>query len=211
MKKFIQEQQLLRNIQHNNGSQGFINVCKLLSEYQDESLNSLFGEDIQKEADLVLAEIEEEVIGKTKSLTAAHKKVFHAKDSKTKEVLKKSAQENSNKLAHRGFHRVECPSCKCTSTVIGEPYGKGTIENKEDEIIVRQSILPTKFNCTACELKLNGYNSLAAADIANHYTRRNNYSPEEYYDMINPEDYDSINEKYNEIKDYYEDGGWNNE
>ena len=190
---------------------GFYKCCKILSEFQDESLNSLFGEDIQKEANLILEEIKEEEIGKTKSLIAAHKKVFDAKEAEAQEILRNSAQENGDKLAYRGYHRVECPSCKCTSTVIGEPYGKETIENTEDEIIVRQSILPTKFSCTACELKLNGYNSLAAAGIANHYTRRNNYSPEEYYDMINPEDYDSLNEKYNEIKHYYEDGGWNNE
>ena len=192
---------------------GFYKCCKILSEFQGESLNSLFGGDIRKEAELILAEIEEEVIGKTKSLIAAHKKVFDNKEKEAQEALRKSAQENCDKFAYRGYHRVKCPACDCTSTVIGEPYGKETVENKKDEIIVRQSILPTKFSCTACELKLNGYNSLAAAGIANHYTRRNNYSPEEYYDMINPEDYDSITEKYNEIRHDYEDwdGGWNNE
>lgn len=193
---------------------GFYKCCKILSEFQGESLNSLFGDDIQKEAELILAEIEEEVIGKTKGLIAAHNKVFSNKEAELQEALRKTAQENGDKLAHRGYHRVDCPACGCVSTVIGEPYGKDTIENADNEIIVRQSILPTKFNCTACELKLNGYNSLSAAGIANHYTRRQNYSPEEYYDMINPEDYDSLNEKYHEIQEKladYWDGGWNNE
>lgn len=193
---------------------GFYECCKILSEFQGESLKSLFGDDIQKEAELILAAIEEEVIGKTNSSIAAHNKVFSNKDIELQESLKKAAQENGDKLAHRGYHRVECPACMCISTVIGEPFGKDSIEIIDEEIIVRQSILPTKFNCTACELKLNGYNSLSAAGIANHYTRRQSYSPEEFYDMINPEDYDSLNEKYQEIQERladYWDGGWNNE
>jgi hypothetical protein len=193
---------------------GFYKCCKILSEFQGENLNTLFGDDIQKEAELILVEIEEEVIGKTRGLISAHNKVFANKDAELQETLRNTAHENGEKLAFRGYHRVTCPACQCVSTVIGEPYGKDTIENTNNEIIVRQSILPTKFNCTACELKLNGYNSLSAAGIANHYTRRQNYSPEEYYDMVNPEDYDSLTEKYHEIQEKladYWDGGWNNE
>lgn len=190
---------------------GFYKCSKILCEFQDETLNSLFGGEIQKEAELILAEIEEEVIGKTKSLIAAHKKVFDNKETEIQEKLKEAAQKNGDRVAYRGFHRVQCPACNCTATVIGEPYGKENVENNDDEIIVRQSILPTKFNCIACELKLNGYNSLSAAGIANHYTRRNTYSPEEYYDMINPEDFDTITERYNELNPDEGDWGWNNE
>ena len=176
---------------------GFYKCCQILCDFQGESLNSLFGDDIQKEADLILAEVEESVIGKTKSLIAAHSKVFDWKDAEKKEELKEAAKKNGDRLSYRGYHRVECPSCKCTATVFGEPYGKQNVENNEDEIIVRQSILPTKFQCIACELKLSGYSSLKAANIGNHYTRRNTYSPEDYYDMINPDDEDMITERYN--------------
>lgn len=189
---------------------GFYKCCQILCEFQDESLNSLFGDDIEKEAHLILTEVEESVIGKTKSLIAAHSKVFEGKDLEKKEELKENSEKIGEKLSYRGHHRVECPSCKCMATVFGEPYGKQNVENNEDEIIVRQSILPTKFSCTACELKLNGYSSLKAAGIGNHYTRRNKYSPEEYYDMINPDDSDMITERYNELNPP-EDYGWSNE
>jgi len=189
---------------------GFYRCCQILCEFQGESLNSLFGNDIEKEAELILTEVEESVIGKTKSLIAAHSKVFEGKDEEKKIELKEEAQKSSERLSYRGYHKVECPACKCPAAVFGEPYGKQNIENKEDEIIVRQSILPTKFSCTACELKLNGYSSLKAAEIGNHYTRRNVYSPEEYYDMINPDDSDTITERYNELNPP-EDYGWSNE
>ncbi|MDO3695990.1 hypothetical protein QVZ41_14150 [Wenyingzhuangia sp. chi5] len=189
---------------------GFYKCCKILCEFQGESLNSLFGDDVQKEADLILAEVEESVIGKTKSLIAAHSKVFGGKEPEKKAELKETAQKSGDRLSYRGHHRVECPSCKCTATVFGEPYGKQNVESNEDEIIVRQSILPTKFHCIACELKLINYSSLKAAGIGNHYTRRNIYTPEEYYDMINPDDSDMITERYNELNPP-EDWGWSNE
>lgn len=189
---------------------GFYKCCQILCDFQGESLNSLFGDEIQKEADLVLAEVEESVIGKTKSLIAAHSKVFEGKDAEKKKELKEAAQKNGDKLSYRGHHRVECPACKCTATVFGEPYGKQNVENNEDEIIVRQSILPTAFHCIACEVKLTSYSSLKSAGIGNHYTRRNIYSPEEYYDMINPDDTDTITERYNELNPP-DDWGWSND
>lgn len=178
---------------------GFYKCCKILSEFQGESLNSLFGDEIQSEAEVILAEVEEEVIGKTKSQIAAHQKVFENKPKENQESLKEEAQKIGDKLSTKGYHRVDCPACKNIATVIGEPYGKEHLENSDLHIIVRRSILPTKFSCSACELKLNGYSSLKAAEIANHYTRKITYSPEEYYEMINPDDYDAITERYNEF------------
>lgn len=189
---------------------GFYKCCQILCEFQCESLKSLLGEDIEKEAKIILADVEENVIEKTKSLIAAHNKVYGGKSKEKKEELKESAELNGDGLSYRGYHRVECPSCKCTATVFGEPYGKQIVENNDYEIIVRQSILPTKFSCTACELKLEGYSSLQSAGIGNHYTRKNSYSPEEYYDMINPDDSDTITERYNELNPP-EDYGWSNE
>lgn len=190
---------------------GFYKCCKILTEFQGESLNTVFGEEIQAEAELILEEIEEEVIGKTKGLIAAHKKVFENKDEEVQNTLKEEAIKTGTALASRGYHRVDCPACGCVATVFGEPYGKQRLEHTVEEIIVRQSILPTKFSCKACELKLTGYSSLKAADIANHYTRTNWYTPEEYYDLIHPDDEDSITQRYNELnppEDYW---GWNND
>ena len=190
---------------------GFYKCCKLLSEFQGESLNSLFGDEIQKEAELILEEVEEEVIGKTKSSIAAHKKVFENKDPDSQAELKATAEKTGASLAYKGYHRVKCPACGCQGAVFGEPYGKQKVEHTDDKIVVRQSILPTKYNCTACELKLTGYNTLKAADIANHYTRTNWYNPEEYYDLINPDDEDSITQRYNEINPPEGYWGWNND
>jgi hypothetical protein len=41
-------------------------------------------------------------------------------------------------------------------------------------------------------LKLEGYAELAAADLGAQYTRTTRYSPEEYYELINPDDVERV-------------------
>jgi hypothetical protein len=190
---------------------GFYKCCKVLCEFQDESLLTLFGEEIEREANVILAEVAKEILGKTKALIAAHKKVFENKDQHDQIILKRNADKNSENLASKGHHRTECPACQCMGTVIGEPFGKSMTENKDFEIVVRQSILPTKFHCIGCELKLTGFSALLAAGIGNHYTRRTTFSPEEYYDLINPEDNEAITERYTELNPPDGFDEWNNE
>ncbi|MBW3524685.1 hypothetical protein [Chryseobacterium sp. NKUCC03_KSP] len=188
---------------------GFYGCCKILSESQNETLKSLFGDEIEKEADLILNETEEKVVGKTQNLIAAHKKVFENKSPEDQQALKEEAVKNGDKLSHAGHHRVNCPACTSVATVVGEPYGKEFINHLDDEIVVRRSILPTKFQCPACELKLNGYSALTAAKLQDHYTRRITYSPEDYYDMISKFDYDAIGDIYNEYERF--ENEYNNE
>ncbi len=181
---------------------GFYKCCKILAESQDESLESLFGDEIAKEAEVILAEVQEELIGKTKSLIAAHKKVFEAKEESERINLSAESEKKGELLSHMGHHRINCPACNSIATIHGESYGTDQVEHTDDEIIVRQSVLPTKFNCPACELKLTGYGALTAAGIADHFTHRSNYTPEEYYDMINPNDEHAM-DRFAEEHGYY--------
>lgn len=88
------------------------------------------------------------------------------------------------------------------ATVQGDTYGQEQIENKDNEIIVRQSVIPTKFSCKSCGLKLNGYAELMAANVADYFTHRVHYTPEEYYELIDPNDRDAMN-SYAEIHGYF--------
>jgi hypothetical protein len=61
----------------------------------------------------------------------------------------------------------------------------------------------------ACDLKLAGYSELYAAGIADHFTRRQEYTPEEYYGLIDPSDDEAMNAHMRAIRyDYNE---FNNE
>lgn len=59
------------------------------------------------------AEIQEEVVSKTKSTIAAHARVFQNKDDNIINRLSDDAEKESERLAFKGHHRVKCPSCGC--------------------------------------------------------------------------------------------------
>lgn len=181
---------------------GFYKCCKVLAEAQGESLVSLFGDDEAKTAQKIIDEVNSEVTSKVKSKIAAFAKVFAEKEPEEQGRLKANAMAQSEELSHRQHHKVECPACKSTATVQGDTYGREQIENKEDEIIVRQSVIPTKFSCKACGLALDGYGELNAANIANHFTHRVHFTPEEYYELVDPNDRDTMN-SYAEMHGYY--------
>lgn len=182
---------------------GLYRSCKILSEFLDEDLASLFGMEEAKHAELIIKEKDEKIESKIKSSIAAHKKVFEEKEEKEIDKLRIEAEKNVGLLSYRKHHKVTCPACNCDATIQGDAHGKEHIEHKDGTIIVRQSVTPTKFICSACGLKLNNYQELSIAGVADHFTHRITYSPEEYYNLIDPEDVDAMEEYIEKYKDGY--------
>lgn len=181
---------------------GFFRCCKILAEHQGESLTSLFGAAEASVAEEILGKAENSLVSQVKSSIAAHARVFESKDADVRSKLAEDALTESEKLSHRGHHRVTCPSCKCTATVHGTTYGGERLEHKDGMIIVRESIIPTKFSCSACGLKLSGYQELVAAGIGDHFTNRSEYSPPDYYELVDPNDHETM-DRYAEDHGYY--------
>ena len=180
---------------------GFYKCCKILAESQEESLTSLFGDEEAKVAEGVIAEVANEVKSQVQNDIAAYRKVFNEKEEAEQSQLREKAEKQGKALSHKSYHRVKCPACGCIATVHGDTYGQEQVEHKDDEIVVRQSVIPTRFSCPACGLKLSGYGKLSSANVADHFTHRIHYTPEEYYDLIDPHDPDAM-------QSYAEDHGY---
>ncbi|HAU3628993.1 TPA: hypothetical protein F7136_16570 [Legionella pneumophila] len=181
---------------------GFYKCCKILAESQSENLTNLFGDDEAKIAEAVIKDVADEVKTKIQNDIAAYKKVFNEKEEIEKSELKEKAEKQSEIMSHKKHHRVKCPACESAAIVQGDTYGKEQIEHKEGEIVVRQSVIPTQFSCIACGLKLSGYGVLSAPNLGNHFTHRTHYTPEEYYDLIDPHDTETLR-SYAEDHGYY--------
>lgn len=197
----------------------FYRACQSLSEILDESLDTLFGEEEAKAAEETRAESMEKVKSQVQSKIATHRKVFESKGPNEQEMAKQIAIEAGQKLAFQRHHRVDCPACGCVATVQGEVFGQEKVTSLGDVIVVRQPVAPRKFECTSCGLRLNGYAQLEEAGLGGHYTRKTEYSPEEYYDLIDPEYYDprdymdmeELAREYLEERYHEERFGWDNE
>lgn len=181
---------------------GFFRCCKILAEHQGETLTSLFGKEEATVAEGILDKAEAGVVSQVKSAIAAHMKVFQAKSSEERAQLAGDAEIESDELSHRGHHRVVCPSCGSKATVQGTTYGGERLEHKDGMIIVRESVIPTKFSCTACGLKFTGYQELVAAGVGDHFTHRSEYSPSDYYELVDPNDHETM-DRYAEDHGYY--------
>lgn len=166
---------------------GFYAACSSLVKVIGESLNSLFGNEEAKVAEEILGEIRSEVKQRVLSTIAAHAKVFKAKSADDQQLATQAAKEKVPTLVHQRHHKVTCPACACDATVQGRPFGEEHVTHGEDAIIVRQSVSPRSFSCTACGLSLQGYAELHVAQLGGQYTRRTEFSPEEYYGLIDPE------------------------
>ena len=173
---------------------GFYSACKSLTNAMGESLERLFGPEEAKAANDVLQESLEEVKREVLKSVALHKRDFGAKPVEEQGVLRRKAEDAGALLSTQRHHRVTCPACGAVATVQGSAVGKANVEHVEDTIVVRQSIAPTSFSCSACGLKMQGYGQLTAAGLSDPYARRTTYSPEEYYGLVAPEQMEEADE-----------------
>lgn len=167
---------------------GFYRACKALAEAMGESLGGLLGEDGALVAEETIVASDNDVKQRVNSKIAAHRSVFLNKPLDEREVAKRQSEAEASRLTSQRHHRAVCPSCSCMATVQGKPFGKEHVEHNEDQIVVRQAVSPTNFQCSACGLALGNYWELQVANLGGQYSRRSKYSPEEYYGLINPDD-----------------------
>jgi transcription elongation factor Elf1 len=78
-------------------------------------------------------------------------------------------------------HRVNCPACGCVALVNGTAIAPPTQQLEEDTIVERQQILPSRFECIACGLKISGLPQLHACGLGNPFTSTTRYSAADYY------------------------------
>jgi transcription elongation factor Elf1 len=165
----------------------FYHCCSSLAAALGETLDSLLGAEQARIANDILRQSKEGVEGRVKATIAAHRRVFDARLADDRQAAAESATLQTAKLVTERHHKVSCPACGSDSTVEGDAFGAERLDHENGDIVVRQSVSPRVFSCTACGLKLTGYVELDAADLGGTYTRRTTFSPEDYYGLIDPE------------------------
>lgn len=170
---------------------GFYRICWALADAMGESLDTLFGAEEGKAARQMLDETQEEVKKQVLNTISAHREVFSLKPEPDRRAAAEFSEKEGDRLAHERHHRVTCPTCGSVATVQGEPFGQEHVTHTDDGIIeVRQTISPRTFACSACGLKLKSYAELDAAQLGGHYTRTTEYTPEDYYGLVDPKTVD---------------------
>jgi hypothetical protein len=165
---------------------GFYRAADVLATILGESLEVLFGAEQAANAREILTETQNEVLGRVQGTIAAHRRVFEGKAEEERERLKELVAVETERLSHQRHHKVTCPACGCDATLQGDVFGPKKAEIEDEEIVVRESVSPKLFSCSACGLRLTGYAEISAAGFGGTYTRRTTFTPEEFYGLIDP-------------------------
>jgi hypothetical protein len=92
------------------------------------------------------------------------------------------AQASAWATRHVG-HRVKCPACGNPALLRGSSQGAVSTEIGEDVIVQRQTMLPSAFECVACDLKIAGLSKLSACGLGDAFTATSTYSPAEFFGL----------------------------
>lgn len=177
-----------------NWHPSFYRACEILLESLDLKLDDLFSAEQAKTARALIAAAADDAAKAVLGDIQAHLKVWEALLDEEKQKSRDIAAVWATPFEG---HRVECPACKSTALVFGDPC---TVSHKTisgDEITEVQEYLPHRFECVACRLRISGLSQLTAADLGKRYKRTSTYDAAEFYA---PEDehagYEDDNNEY---------------
>lgn len=181
----------------------FYICCKTLCECNGLKLTDLIGDNHAQRAEKLIDGNRNDVKHKITSRVAQHKSVFERKLESERIEIHKNCKIQADKLAHKGYHRVQCPACSGIGLVQGDEYGKEIVKHEDDNIIVKIPMLPNKFECRCCELKMDGYIELECCGLGKPYNRTTEYSACEYFGLIHPDDLsEHVKEYISNMREY---------
>ena len=171
----------------------FYHVCKILVKFMDREMIDFVSD--HKTAQKMLESLRDTSAKSVNQVIRAHETVW---SSKTETEREKAAHDAEIRASPNKGHRVECPSCGSRGLIRGEPIGKTDARlNDDNEVTVRQLMLPSSFECTACGLKITGLSRLNACRLGSTFASTMRYPVDEYYeDLIRTYAEDYIHDEY---------------
>ena len=195
MAQFVTEHTAKRNAELHSGELAFEQLStsnwlpnfyassKVLIEAMDQSLQDVYSDVGQVEH--MIESIKDDAAKSVKQDIKAYRMVWSNKSDEDKE----SANDRATAWAIRqNGHRVSCPSCGCPALVQGSPSGPVHQTVQVEDIVERQSQVPSRFECIACGLKVAGLARLVACGLGDPFIETSTYAVAEYFGLYTEED-----------------------
>jgi hypothetical protein len=169
----------------------FYETCKILLPHCNSSLKDLFGKETAAAAEEHIKGAQDDAAKAVKKQVAAHQTIFEELGEEERKAKEERAAAQATR--HDG-HVVPCPACKTNALLYGTPSGPVKREVKDDEIIEKQAMVPSAFECIACGLRITGYSKLMACGLGDVFTSTTIHDPIEFFsidpsDFYEPDDY----------------------
>ena len=164
----------------------FYSACKILLGSMNRELSELVSDPIAAQA--MIDSLEDAAAKAVNQDIKAHTQVWL--NRKEEERKKESAQATTWAIRQAG-HRVVCPACSSDALLQGNPSGPvATSLDDDDEVVQRQTVLPSSFECIACGLRISGLSKLLACGLGNAFTAKSTYSAAEFFGLYTEDELD---------------------
>ena len=140
---------------------GYYLACQTLLDSMGESLTYLFG---TSEAETMIEALRDDAAKAVRRTISAHKTIWEQKPKNERGVMENQAVTWASR--HSG-HRVTCRAFTSVAIVTGSPVQPPIRTMEGDLIVERQDLLPARFECVVCDLKISGFSQLNASHISN--------------------------------------------
>ena len=108
--------------------------------------------------------------------------------SKTPAEQQAALAEATSWASRHAGHRVKCPACDSPAIIRGSGHGPVSTDVSEDLIVQRQNVLPSSFECVACDLKIAGLSKLSACGLGDAFTATSTWSAAEFFGLHTEEE-----------------------
>lgn len=123
---------------------------------------------------------------------------------KNEEERKEALARAVSWATRQSGHRVHCPACCSAALVQGSPTGAVTTDVNGGDVVQRQSMLPSVFECIACELRIVGLSKLSACGLGNAFRATSTYSAAEFFDLYTEDDLEQARSELSYEDDFNE-------
>ena len=161
----------------------YYKACKVLLENMGKDLGDFVAE--PKNAEELIESLADEAAKAVNKDINAHKTVWEGKSEPDREEA--ALQARTWATRHAG-HRTVCPACASPALLQGTPTGAVSTDVDGDEVIQRQSMLPSSFECIACGLKISGYSKLLACGLGDSFTEKTVFTAAEFFELYTEDD-----------------------
>jgi hypothetical protein len=167
----------------------YYRVCEILLGFQGRALGHLIGGDAAKTARSLIKAADSDVRGKVLSEIARRRAAFDELDPDDQAEKQRDARlrAQGTVLGRTLAQRIRCPACTSFAASWGQRVRSSEPIAEEDTVVIRTVVLPTRFLCYACELRLNTHPQLHFAGIGDQFTVNEYTEPSDFYGLYEPE------------------------
>lgn len=167
----------------------YYRISQLLLNALKRELGDLFGAEQAKAAQMMINAADEVLVSEANEEVAVARRAFEQLPEQEQTALRQAAAKavqaelGASWAPNRMGKTVACPACTSSAWITGEFVRSGEPSAEDDAIVQEIVKLPTRLECAACGLRLDGHNRLHALKLGGLFTGTLREDPISYFDI----------------------------